>query len=31
MAENTIWLSTIGAIVLLSIYGTASYAAIPWV
>jgi len=31
MAENSIWLSTIGAIVLLTVYGIASYAAAPWV
>lgn len=30
MTENMIWLSTIGAIVLLSICGAASYAAVPW-
>ena len=31
MAENTVWLATVGAILLLSVYGFATYAAIPWV
>jgi hypothetical protein len=31
MAENSVWLGTVGAILLLSVYGVASYAVMPWV
>jgi len=31
MAENSMWLATVSAIFLLSVYGVAGYAAIPWV
>ena len=31
MAENSVWLATVSVIFLLSVYGVASYAAIPWV
>ena len=31
MVENSIWLATVGTIVLLTFYGAASYAVTPWV
>lgn len=31
MAENSLWLTTVSAIFLLSVYGVASYAAISWI
>jgi hypothetical protein len=31
MAENSVWLATVGAFFLLSVYTIASYAVIPWV
>ena len=31
MAENSIWLVTVGTIFLLTIYGAAGYATTPWV
>jgi len=31
MAENSVWLATVTTIFLLSVYGFASYAAVPWV
>ncbi len=31
MVENSIWLATVGTIVLLTICGAANFAAAPWV
>ena len=31
MTENSVWLATVSAIFLLSVYGVISYAAVPWV
>jgi len=31
MAENSVWLTTVSAIFLLSVYGVVGFTAIPWV
>jgi hypothetical protein len=30
MAENSVWLATVGAIFLISVYGAVGFVAFPW-